>query len=327
MQDDDNFDWSIPSDQKSPPYEDDEFDWKISFDQWRLFFFVLVLGIAGIFYKFLQGVNLQDSAALYIGLPLILALGLSLTPRCKSALTATMKGLSIVLLLSPIVFREGYICVLFSAPIFYFVGLLVASLIDYIREKRNNYRIRSNALAGVIALLSLEGTTPLTSFPRNNEVSVTKVLNYNTHDIYQHIKSMPLAERGNAPFFLKIFPYPSNVVTQGLKVGDETRVHFIAYKHIWWNKIEGDLVMKVEESTSDRIKFNIIRDDSYIGHYLKWETSEIFMEPLDKNLTRVTWKLRYKRIYDPAWYFGPLQHYAVKLSAEELITHVATPRI
>ena len=37
------------------------------------------------------------------------------------------------------------------------------------------------------------------------------------------------------------------------------------------------------------------------------------------------WTLRYKRLLDPAWYFGPWERYAVKLTADYLIQTVATP--
>src|SRR4051812_30015431 len=80
---------------------------------WATFFQVLVIGVAGIVYTIFRKHNLHDSAALYMGLPLLLALGLSLTPKAKSARGATMKGITISLLLAAIVFGEGYICILF----------------------------------------------------------------------------------------------------------------------------------------------------------------------------------------------------------------------
>src|SRR5690242_1070054 len=94
--------------------------------RWGLFSLVLALGIAGAVVVLLNRNDLTDSAALYIGIPLILALVLSLTPKSTSALGATMKGMTIALLLSAIVFQEGYICILFAAPLFYAIGALAA---------------------------------------------------------------------------------------------------------------------------------------------------------------------------------------------------------
>jgi hypothetical protein len=299
---------------------------KITPSQWRLFFVVLVLGLAGMTYTILRKHNLYDSAALYIGLPLILALGLSLTPRTKSAMGATMKGMTIALLLSAVIFQEGYICILFASPIFYAVGAIVAYPIDRARKRKGkNTTLQTAAIATIVGLLSLEGTTELTTIPRNNEIVTSKVINASIYDVRNQIAKTPdLGD--NKPIFLKIFPYPAEMSGGGLNVGDERKAKFIAYKHIWWSKVEGDLILKISESTPTKIKFDVAKDDSYLSHYLKWQSSEVLLEPLDENHTKVTWKLSYQRILDPAWYFSPMQRYAVSLAAEELIDHIATPR-
>lgn len=300
-------------------------DNKRTSSRWPLFFTVLVLGITGLVYTLLRKHHLHDSAALYMGLPLILALGLSLTQKAKSLMKATMKVITIALLLSAFVFQEGYICILFASPIFYAVGASIAYSIDRARKRRNkNTTLQAAALATIAGVLSLEGTTDLTTIPRNNEIAVSKVINASLGDVRNQISKTPQFGQ-NKPVFLKIFPYPAEMSGHGLKVGDERKAKFIAYKHIWWTKVEGDLVLKISESTQNRIKFDVAKDDSYLSHYLKWQSSEVLLEPLDKNHTKVTWKLSYQRILDPAWYFSPMQHYAVSLAAEELINHVATP--
>lgn len=50
---------------------------------WQLFYIVLVLGTGGIFYIVLKRNDLNNSAALYLGLPLIIALGCALIPKEK----------------------------------------------------------------------------------------------------------------------------------------------------------------------------------------------------------------------------------------------------
>src|SRR5262249_20645738 len=109
------------------------------------------------------------------------------------------------------------------------------------------------------------------------------------------------------------------------KVGDEQRTTFVAYKHIWWTRVEGDLVLKVAAIGPDGIRFVAVSDDSYLSHYLAWQSSSVALQAVDAGHTRVTWTLTYRRILDPSWYFGPLQRYAVRLTAEELIDHVADP--
>lgn len=291
---------------------------------WTLFFITLALGLAGAGYVLLKRNDLSDSAALYLGIPLILALVLTRTPRAKSALGATMKGMTIALLLSAYIFQEGYICILFSCPIFYGIGALVALPIDYYRDKRDRNNLRSMALASVVAILALEGTTDLTTVPRDNVVSVSKVVAASAAAIREQIGRPPRLV-GEKPFFLRIFPYPVAVSGAARVIGDERRTTFVAYKHIWWTRVEGVQVLKVTEIGPDAIKFAVTRDDTYLSHYLGWQSSEVHLEPIDDTHTKVTWTLRYRRILDPAWYFGPMQRYAVRLTAEELIDRVATP--
>ena len=290
---------------------------------WRLFFIVLVLGVAGIFYITLKRHDLYDSAALYLGLPLLIALGFSLMPKRKTAMGATMKGMTIALLLSAYVFEEGYICILFAAPLFYGVGAIIARQVDNAR-KRKEKTLQAAVVATIFALLSLEGTTELTTIPRENTVIASKIVSANIHDVREQLAKTPKFA-DERPAFLKIFPYPENIIGRGLNVGDIRQATFVAYKHVWWTKVQGDLAFKITESEPNRVKFAITKDDSYVSHYLKWQSSEVFLEAVDATHTKVTWKHEYERILDPAWYFGPLQHYAVKLTTEQLIDRVATP--
>lgn len=132
---------------------------------WQAFLLVLIIGAAGIYYKVLHASQLQDTAALYIGLPFLLALGISLLPQSKSVLIATLKGITIALLLSSLVFQEGYVCILMSAPIFYIVGGVIAYAIDIIKKRKNiKSTLNASIIATIFVLLSLEGVTSFTTF-------------------------------------------------------------------------------------------------------------------------------------------------------------------
>jgi hypothetical protein len=290
-----------------------------------LFYAVLVIGLAGAVFTFLHRHYLYDSGALYVGLPLLLAVGMSLTPKTSSAMGATMKGITVALLLSAIVLQEGTICILFAAPIFYGIGALVAAFVDHGRKKdKGDTNVLSISAVVILALMSTEGTTALTSFNRDNEITVSKIVNANQNAVLAQLtKATSLGME--KPLFLSLFPYPVALTPLGLNQGDETKISFVYFKHIWWTKVTGDLVLKTIESTPNKINFQMVSDDSYLSHYLKWQSSEVSFASIDETHTKVTWRLSYKRILDPAWYFGPMQNYAVRLAAEELIDHVATP--
>jgi hypothetical protein len=294
--------------------------------QWKLFFTVLVIGCAGLIYWLLRRRGLDQSAALYTGLPLLLALELSLTPPDKSATGATMKGMAIALLLAAPIFQEGYICILFASPLFFAVGLIIAASIDWGRKRRaKKGSLQSAIVATAIALMAMEGVTPETSFPREHEVVVSKVVPAPMEAVRAALAQPPILGR-DKPFFLRIFPYPVAVQGEGLGVGDTRSATFVAYKHIFWNRIEGTAVFKVAEASESKIAFELASDTSYVAHYLGWKRSEVELTPTANGDTIVTWRLSFHRKYDPYWYFGTLQKYAVGLVAEELIDHAVTPR-
>ncbi len=291
---------------------------------WRLFFMILLFIIAGLYYFVLKKVNLNNSAALYIGLPIILALGLSLYPT-KSHLGQTNKYITIALLLSSLFFGEGYICILFSAPIMYVVGGFIAVAADRKAHNKNKSNFHSIAIIGSLSLMSLEGTSPLMTVPRDTQIVVSEIVPASQQEILNQL-SKPMQFVTPKPYFLRIFPCPVQNSGMGLNVGAIRKSHFVAYKKIWWDRISGELIMKITQSTPDHIQFSVIKDDSYLHHYLHWKDSDISLAAIDATHTRVTWKLSYTRLLDPAWYFGPLEHYAVSLSAHQLIENVATPR-
>lgn len=300
--------------------------YRISASQWKLFALILAVGGAGFVYALLRTNGLGQSAALYLGLPLLLALGLTLTPKARTTMGATMKGITIALLLAAPVFQEGYICILFAAPIFYFVGFLVAWPTDQARKRRDtNSRTQAALVSTVLAAMALEGTTDATSFTREHEVAATRIVAAPLPAVRQAL-ARPPAFIGDKPLFLRIFPYPVTMSGEGLNPGDTRRATFVAYKHVFWNRIEGDAVFKVAEATERRIVFTLASDTSYVAHYLGWKTSVVELSPLGPDSTRVTWTLSFHRKYDPYWYFGTLQKYAVRLVAGELIDHAATPR-
>ena len=111
---------------------------------------------------------------------------------------------------------------------------------------------------------------------------------------------------------------PSTSEGSGLAVGDVRKLHFIYNKWIFFNAHKGDTVFEVVEVKDNYVRFDLVKDDSYLGNYLSWQTSEVLLEPLTKTTTKVTWKLSYERKLDPIWYFGPLQHYAATLTAKTL---------
>jgi len=110
----------------------------------------LVLAAAGgvLLYKFLTHRHLEQTSALFIGLPAVLALIVAFTPRTKSATGTILKTMTFFLLLSGIVLQEGFICIVMAAPLFYLVGLAVGLIVDRGRARRRRSPSKVSRPAG-----------------------------------------------------------------------------------------------------------------------------------------------------------------------------------
>lgn len=293
--------------------------------QWRLFTVVLVIGLSFSGFQFLQYRQFAATAALYMGIPLIFALAISLTPKAKTTVGATFKGMTIALLLSALVFMEGFLCIALASPILYSIALIVAAMADKLRKTyTNRNKVQFSAVITLLFLASLEGTPyEIYSFSNEYQVSYTEIVDKNPESIRENI-SNPAFSSASRPLFLRLFPFPVNVSGQGLQTGAEHKVDFIYKKWIVTNEHKGSTVFRIVETTDNLVRFDIPHDNSYLSHYMTWNSSAVSLEPLGDNKTRIKWTLDFTRDLDPAWYFGPLQTYAAWLTAKVLVKNAAS---
>jgi hypothetical protein len=286
--------------------------------QWALVGLIVALALAAGLYRLLHFAQIDQTAALFIGLPTILAIALTLTPRAKSATGMIMKGLTIALLLSGIATGEGFICIVMAAPIFYLIGGLVGYSVDRDRRRfrEGGGRMYSFALLPV-ALMSLEGVTPSLSLPAQMTVSATSVVAASAAALEAKLSASPSFSK-RLPAFLSIgFPRPNSAVGSGLDVGDERTMTYPGRA--------SRLVFKVVERRKGYVRFHLVRDTSPVSKWLSWTDAEVRWAPVQDGRTRVTWVLRLTRRLSPAWYFVPLESYGGTVTAQYLIDALATP--
>ncbi len=293
--------------------------------QWRLFTVVLVIGLSLVAFRVLRDQLISDTAALYVGLPVLFALAISLSAKAETTVGATMKGLAIALFLSAPVFMEGFICILFASPILFIVAALVAWLADRARKHVNaRSKVQLSTIVTLLIAASLEGTPyQLYEFSDRYKVSYARIVNKTPEQIKENISTLQLSG-DNRPLFLRLFPFPVSVSGQGLQPGAEHKVDYVYKKWFVANEHKGTTVFRVDESTDTSVRFVIPSDTSYLSHYMTWKSSKVAWSPVSDSATRITWSLEFTRDLDPAWYFGPLQTYAAWLSAKVLVSHAAS---
>src|SRR5215472_2182780 len=92
----------------------------------------VVVVIGCMFYTLLTSAHDEHSSLVFIGLPAVLALAAVLLPRPATAKGAAVRAITVALLLSSVLFGEGFVCIVMAAPLFYAVGLLIGAVVDYL---------------------------------------------------------------------------------------------------------------------------------------------------------------------------------------------------
>jgi len=291
--------------------------------RWRLIGFVLVLALGRILYDLLVNHHLEQTAALFIGLPAILAIAFASTSPARSATGMILRGMTIALLLSGIVVGEGLICIIFAAPLFYAIGLAIGLTLDYCKRRDRSHS--GNAMYGLVIipflLLSVEGVNDHLAFPRDESVVEERVVPAGAMDVERMLGAMPRFDK-TLPLVLRVgFPIPTGGGGEGLRPGDHRVVHFAAPKGR-----TADLILTVAERGAGMVRFRPLSDRTPIARWLQWQEAEVRWTGLDVDHTLVRWTLRYRRRLDPAWYFAPLERIAVQGAADYLIVTLAMPR-
>jgi hypothetical protein len=288
----------------------------LSRSQWMLIFLVLAVSVGSLIYHVIVRGRLEQSAALFVGIPSLLALLLAMTPKAKTVKGAVIKGLAVALLLSGPLLGEGFICIVMASPIFFIVGILVAAVIDWNREKK---QATLSCLVLILLPMSIEGTSPRLSFNREETVRASEVVAASEADVRAALSHSP--RNVPLPIFLRMgFPRPTQAWGNGLEVGASRTIHFAGGEGR-----PGDLLLKVTESRPGYLRFDAVSDKSKVAHWLDWKSSEVVWTAVDAQHTRVNWTVHFERRLDPVWYFRPWERYATRVAAEYLIRANATP--
>jgi hypothetical protein len=285
-----------------------------------LIWVVIAMSAGSLLYRYLMlHDHLWQSSAMFIGVPAVLAILLSFSPRAKTVTGGIMKGITLALLIVAPLLGEGYLCILMASPLFYAVGAIIGALIDSYREKRE----RSMMCVAVLMIpLCLEGVVPQLTFPRGQTVEATQIVEGTIDDVQRSLTIGPRVHT-QLPRFLRIgFPRPLAASGEGLNQGDLRIIHFAGAE----GDPPGDLAMRVEESRPGYVRFSAVSDTSKLTQWIRWRSSVVSWRSVDASHTEVRWQITFDRQLDPAWYFTPWERMAVRQAASFLITANASPR-
>ncbi|KAF0210401.1 MAG: polyketide cyclase/dehydrase, partial [bacterium] len=271
----------------------------------KLIGFISVLATGSILYKLLVWGHLDQTAALFIGLPTVLAILASFIPKQKTFTGTILKGLTLSLLMAAIFsaafLGEGVICIFMAAPLFYVVGIVTGVILDITKknpaDRPNNNKRSLSALVSIpFLIMSLEGTTENLSFPRNEVITVEKIVLGNSQGVEKTLAHIPQFTT-KLPFYLTLqFPRPEIAHGSGLNIGDKRTILFAGGEGK-----PGQLVLTVASAQPGRVVFQAVSDKSEIGRWLTWQESQVEWQEIDPQHTKVCWTVKYQRGLDPSW--------------------------
>lgn len=301
------------------PFAEDE-EREANRARWTLASIIIALAAGSIVYRLLVNNHLEQTSALFIGLPAILAILVAHTSKARSATGMIIKAMTLALLMSGILLGEGFICIVMAAPIFYLIAFIVGSIIDSAKRRGEENRRTLGLMMLPLLLLSMEGVHEKLSFPRTETVVAESIVEADAAAVEQTLSQSPRFDKP-LPAYLRLgFPRPVETSGSRLDPGDVRRVRFAGGEGK-----PGDLVLEVARHEAGLVRFRVVSDKSHISHWLDWREAEVRWTKIDEKHTMVRWSLRYDRRLDPAWYFAPWERYAARAAAGYLIDAAATP--
>ena len=296
--------------------------------------YMFILGVATMITRLVLDSRFATTSFFYCLVPYVIGVilyvcvpqpqGWSRTKRIGRHLLATL----IVMLASSAILFEGFLCVLMAAPIYIFFALLAIFVTphkaDPDRFKKSDV-FRASFVPLVVIIVSVEGLTDTTSFPREEVITRTHILSLTPEEIHANL-AQPVHLDAKRSAFLSIFPLPDRVDAPNFQQGAVHTAFFTYRRWGFTNVHRGETQIRMKEVSPLFIETEVTKDTSYFSHYLKVHGTQIKMVPLADGTTQVSLTIRYRRTLDPAWYFGPMQRRAIGESADYLLTHIIGKR-
>jgi hypothetical protein len=287
------------------------------------YYIFFIIGAATLTARAVLDSSFRNSTLLYILIPFGISIALHLAipvyegDRVRDRFARHFRAATIVMLGSSALLFEGFLCVLFFMPIYYMM-IGIGFLFSFAAERDDGGRAGAYAIPVVITLLAVEGLTGATTVPRYNEASYTRILPGSPASLQANM-AKPIEFEARRHWFLWLFPMPTRVQSGTLKVGDVHRLHFVYKRWFFANIQRGDMAIRIAEVGPARIRTEIVQNDSYLSHYMKIDGTEVRFRDVGGGRTQVSLTVKYHRLLDPAWYFGPMERFAAKQSARYLI--------
>ena len=289
---------------------------------------LLLIGIGSVAVHWLIRHDLDSTALLYVGLPYLGALAIVVVrpPWSRERWWHAYRDFTltslIVLLASSVVLFEGFACVVLFLPI-YFLVVTVAFFGSWWFNRSQGRGGKTLGMLLPVAVLSssFEGSTEILSAERISQVEASRIVELPPEQIMENLL-LPIELDTDRNWLLSIFPMPYRVDAESLEEGAIHRMHTRYHRWFVTNTHEGEVHLEIVHFEPDRLRTRVVHDSSFFATYLSQLGSELTLTRTAHNRTEIRLRLDYRRNLDPAWYFHPLQQFAMREMAALFIDEV-----
>jgi hypothetical protein len=301
----------------------------------RGFSLLFLTGAAALTIRAILDSEFRNSTLLYLLVPFAVSIALSFARALPGEededqigtgrrYARHMLDATIVFLATSALLFEGFICVLFFMPIYYGI-VTIGFLFSWLADRPGGGGTAAFGIPALVLLLASEGLFDATTVPRYREATHVAVVNASIAELKANM-ARPITFEADRHWFLSIFPLPTRIQAGSLGPGDVHRLHFVYKRWFFANLHEGGMAIRIEEVGPDRIRTRIVENSSYLSHYMRIDGTEVRFRELGDGRTRIALTVKYHRLLDPAWYFGPMQQLAAEQSARYLIDTIIARR-
>ncbi|HEX7276575.1 MAG TPA: hypothetical protein VF244_04310 [Acidimicrobiales bacterium] len=292
--------------------------------------FILVLAVVNVAYRLVYATGFSRTAALYVGIPTLLAIGLVLTPRRKSATGMLLKGSTLALLIACVILPEGLLCLLFAVPLVALISVIVGGSIDYARRRKRGQGPTLMAVTFPLLLMSMEGVAG-SPFDAHDAASAVVTVVATPTEVAAALAAPPRFDTPLPGFLTVGFNRPVGSSGAGLAVGDTRTIEFTGGTHddhplrlfglTGHRSVDhhAEMHLRVVESGPGRAVFRVDHDGTMLARWVRLEQAVVTWEPVGGGRTRVRWTLEYERLLYPTLYFAPLQRFGMDRAASYLL--------
>ena len=280
----------------------------VSATQKRLIGFIVVIAVVNIAYRLVYATGASQTAALYVGVPALLAIGLALLPRSGTSTGMLIKGSALAMLIAAVVLPEGLICLLFAMPLVAVIAIAVGVILDVTRGQRRRQGPTLMVVSLPLLLFSLEGVAG-SPFATEDAVVVRSDGAGATPAEVAAALARPPGFDADLPLFLRAgFNRPLSATGSGIEVGDRRMIMFTGGTHddhplrLFGGTGErsvdhhSHMLLRVTESRPGRVVFTVDEDTTMLARWVDLDRAVVTWTTSDESTsaTEVTWRLEYQ---------------------------------